>query len=86
MIAAIMTDREMALALGEYTVRLLGRISALECVFMQYKITNPDGSRVEIPWNEDAKRIAQEADALEYPLRNFAACGKQLATKLTNLS
>lgn len=60
-----MTDKERALGLGEYIVRLLTRISALESVFTEYRIMNPDGHQVEIPWKEDAKRIAQEAGALE---------------------
>ncbi len=60
-----MTDKEMALALGEYIVQLLGRISALESVFMEHRITNPDGNRVEISWKDDANRIAREAAALE---------------------
>lgn len=60
-----MTDREMALALGEYIVRLLGRIHALEGVFCEYRITAPDGHRVELPWRKDAKKVAQEPSALE---------------------
>jgi hypothetical protein len=55
-----MTDKEMALGLGEYIVHLLGRIHALEGVFPEYRITGEDGHRRELPWKEDAARIALE--------------------------
>lgn len=55
-----MTDKEMALALGEYIVNLIGRIHALEGTFLEYRVTNEEGHRVEIPWKEDSKRIALE--------------------------
>ncbi len=55
-----MTDKEMALALGQYINSLLQKIAALEGVFPEYRITNHEGRRVEIPWKEDVKRIAQE--------------------------
>lgn len=60
-----MTDREMVLGLGEYIVRLLRQISALQGVFTEYRITSDDGHRVEIPWKADVKRIAAEPAALE---------------------
>jgi len=60
-----MTDREMALGLGEYIVRLLGRIAALEGVFTEYRVPQRDGRQVELPWKEDSKRVAQESGALE---------------------
>ena len=50
----------MALALGQYINSLLEKISALQGVFLEYRIPSPDGHRVEIPWREDSKRIAQE--------------------------
>jgi hypothetical protein len=56
-----MADKEMALALSQYINSLLEKIAALEGVFLEYKITNPDGHRVEIPWKEDLKRIRQES-------------------------
>jgi hypothetical protein len=60
-----MTDKEMALELGEYINRLLMRISTLEGVFTEYRITGEDGHRRELPWKEDAKRIAQEPAFLD---------------------
>lgn len=60
-----MTDREMALGLGEYIVGLLRRISALQGVFTEYRVPTEDGRRIEIPWKEDEKRMATEPAALE---------------------
>ena len=60
-----MTDREMALGLGEYIVKLLRQISALQGAFTEYRITSDDGHRIEIPWKRDVKRIAGEPAALE---------------------
>ncbi len=55
-----MTDKEMALALGQYINSLLQKISALEGAFLEYRITDETGLRKEIPWREDVKRIVQE--------------------------
>ena len=55
-----MTDKEMALAMGQYINSLLTKISALEGVFLEYRITDQDGRRREIPWREDLMRVAQE--------------------------
>ncbi len=60
-----MSDREMALGLGEYIVKLLRQISALQGVFTEYRITSDDGHRIEIPWKQDVKRIAGEPAALD---------------------
>lgn len=58
-----MTEREMALSLGNYVIKLQNRILVYEGVFMEYRINTPHGPR-EIPFRDDAKRIAQE-DALK---------------------
>ncbi|HEX3438416.1 MAG TPA: hypothetical protein VHT24_16725 [Pseudacidobacterium sp.] len=55
-----MTDKEMALALGQYINSLLQKISGLEGIFAEYRITDHEGHRIEIPWREDLKRISQE--------------------------
>jgi hypothetical protein len=55
-----MTDREMALALGHYVNSLLQKVSALEGAFLEYRVTNEQGQRVEIPFREDVKRIEKE--------------------------
>ena len=60
-----MTDREMALALGSYINSLWQKIAALEGVFLEYRIINEQGHRVEIPWREVAARIAQEPSFLD---------------------
>jgi hypothetical protein len=56
-----MTDKEMALALGQYINSLLQKISALQGVFLEYRITDNEGHRVEIPWREDLNRVVQES-------------------------
>jgi hypothetical protein len=55
-----MTDKEMALALGHYINSLLEKIAAQQGVFLEYRVMNDEGHRVEIPWREDLKRVAQE--------------------------
>lgn len=59
-----MTDREMALAIGEYIIRLQRQVSALEGAFLDYRINTPEGRR-EIPFREVAARVAQEQGFLE---------------------
>jgi hypothetical protein len=51
---------KMALALGHYINELLKKIAALEGTFLEYRVTNHEGHRVEIPWREDLKRVSQE--------------------------
>lgn len=55
-----MTDREMAIQLGNYIIKLQSDISALEGVFTEYRISNPDGHLREIPYREVARKIALE--------------------------
>jgi hypothetical protein len=62
-----MTDREMALSLGQYINRLIEKVTLYEGVFLEYRVTDFDGRKVEIPWRADAKRIAQEQ-----PFRDLA--------------
>jgi hypothetical protein len=50
----------MALAIGNYINELLQKISALEAVLAEHRITDSQGRRVEIPWREDVKRILQD--------------------------
>jgi hypothetical protein len=54
-----MTDKEKVLALGNYIIKQQQRILIYEGVFMEYRISTSHGWR-EIPFREDAKRIAQE--------------------------
>ena len=58
-----MTDREMALKLGNYILKLHRELSALQGVFTEYRIMTPEGRR-EIPWRSQAEHIAQEEGAL----------------------
>jgi hypothetical protein len=55
-----MADREMALAIGHYINELLEKISALEAVLEEQRITDSQARHVEIPWKEDVKRILQD--------------------------
>jgi hypothetical protein len=54
-----MTDQEMAVRLGSYIIKLQRDISALQGVIKEYRSDTPQGGR-EIPWREQAKRIAQD--------------------------
>lgn len=59
-----MTDREMALKLGNYIIKLQREISALQGVFTEYRIDTPQGRR-EIPWRSQAEKIAQEEGPMQ---------------------
>jgi hypothetical protein len=69
-----MTDQERVASLGEYIIKQQQRILVYEGVFMEYRVSTPHGLR-EIPFREDAKRIAQEealiqiADERQHELR-----------------
>jgi hypothetical protein len=54
-----MTDQEKAIALGNYIIKLQRDVDALQGVFTEYRIQTPEG-RCEIPWREQARRIALE--------------------------
>jgi hypothetical protein len=53
-IAPIMTDREMALALGNYINELLAKIAAMEAVLAERRVTDPQG---RIQWRDDVSRV-----------------------------
>jgi hypothetical protein len=59
-----MTNKEMAIELGNKMIQLQGQIEVLEGIFMEYKITGPDGHHREIPWKELAISIANEPGSL----------------------
>jgi hypothetical protein len=54
-----MTDQERITRLGDYIIKQQQRILVYEGVFMEYRVSTSHGPR-EIPFREDAKRIAQE--------------------------
>lgn len=54
-----MTNQEMALALGRYIIKLQNHITALEGVFLEYRVNTPDGPR-EIPVREMLKKVSEE--------------------------
>lgn len=57
-----MTDKECLLDLGEYILNLQADIAALRGVFMEYRVSTPQGNR-EVPWRQDVERIRLEASA-----------------------
>jgi len=59
-----MTDREIAIRIGNYINGLIQRIVVYEGVFIEYRLPTELGAR-EIPFREDAKRIAQEPSLIE---------------------
>ena len=59
-----MTDQEIAIRLGNYINGLIQQIVVYEGVFMEYRAPTPTGQR-EIPFREDARRIAQEESLIQ---------------------
>jgi hypothetical protein len=58
----MVTDREMAIQLGRYIIRMQRRIKALEGAFTEYRLNSPYGP-IEVPWIEKVEQIENE----EYP-------------------
>lgn len=59
-----MTDKEMALRLGNFIIKLQREIEALEQVFAECKVETPQGKR-EIPFRQIANEIAHEVSFLK---------------------
>lgn len=56
-----MTDREMAIALGEYITRLRRRIEILKAILIERGIVAPG----KVPWEELAKLIPDEEEEIQ---------------------
>ena len=54
-----MTDKETALALGQYINSLLQEIDALKGVIFEYRVEGPNGPQ-EIPLLEVKKKVSRE--------------------------
>jgi len=55
-----MTDKEMALQIGNEIIRLQSRIDALEALFSKYMINDPNGGKHQIPVREGLVQIESE--------------------------
>jgi hypothetical protein len=74
-----MTDKEMALALGDYIIKLQLEKRALEGAFLEYRISTPEGRR-EIPFRQVAARIAQEEGLQEIASQQRHGLLQEVAT------
>jgi len=55
-----MTDKEMALAIGEEVIQLRGAVQALRVLILNYRVRGEDGLLREIPWREDLPKIESD--------------------------
>jgi len=55
-----MTNKDMAIQIGEEINRLRSRIDALEGLMLNYRVMNSDNHQVEIPWRRDLVRVEAE--------------------------